>query len=48
MTTGNLAGNRLLAWLPISLAWGSTGWSVAISRASSPYRSSQDMSKSCG
>ena len=44
MTTGNLAGNRLLAWLPISLAWGSTGWSVAISRASSPYRSSQDIS----
>ena len=28
---------------PISLAWGSTGWSVAISRASSPYRSSQDI-----
>ena len=32
------------AWSPISLAWGSTGWSVAISRASSPYRSSQDIS----
>jgi len=45
MTTGKLADSRRWAWLSISLAWGSTGWSVAISRASSPYRSSQDISK---
>ena len=45
MTTGKLAGSRCPAWLPISIAWGPTGWSVAISRAASACRSSQGMSK---
>src|SRR5688572_13496388 len=44
MTTGKLDGGGP----PISLAWGSTGWSAAISRVSSTYRSSQDISKIMG
>ena len=46
MTTGKLAGSRRPTSLPISIAWGSTGWNAALGHASSPYRSSQVMSKS--
>ena len=47
MTTGKLAGAAAFQpRAPISVAWGPTGWSVAISRAASACRSSQGISKS--